>query len=124
MPIHSTAGLQLYSNLTGNKIGKSICVRAEIANETQTYYEYEQLVQFQLDVTNEIVSKLVKWRKPKTGYCLWQFKEIKNNNTGMVIVDFAHIMNGLYNINSIHRVKIGGSIMNGELQPAGGSLNI
>jgi hypothetical protein len=33
-------------------------------------------------------------------------------------------MNGLYNINSIHRVKIGGSIMNGELQPAGGSLNI
>jgi hypothetical protein len=34
-------------------------------------------------------------------------------------------MNGVYSqINSIHRVKIGGSIVSGQLQPAGGPLNI
>jgi hypothetical protein len=122
---HSTAGLQLYSNLTDNKIGESIGVRAAVVNETSTYYEYAQPVQFRLDVTNQIVTKFVRWRKPKTGYCLWQFKDIQNNNTGLVTVNFAHIMNGAYDhINSIHRARIGGNILNGQLQPAGGALNI
>jgi hypothetical protein len=111
--------------LTDNKIGESVCIRTPVASETATYYEYAQLTQFRLDVTNQIVTKLVKWRKPKTGYGFWQFKDIQNNNTGLVVVNFAHIMNGVYpQINSIHRAKIGGSIANGQLQPAGGPLNI
>jgi hypothetical protein len=122
---HSTAQLQLYSELTDNKIGESICIRTPVASETATYYEYAQLTQFRLDVTNQIVTKLVKWRKPKTGYGFWQFKDIKDNNTGLVTVNFAHIMNGLYSqINSIHRARIGGSIVGGQLQPSGGLLNI
>jgi hypothetical protein len=122
---HSTSNLQLYSNLTDNKIGQSVCIRAKVDKETTTYYEYVQLIQFKLDGTNNIATKYVRWRKPKTGYGFWQFKNIINNNTGLVTINFAHIMNGLYDhINSIHRVKIGGSIVNGQLQPAGGSLNI
>jgi hypothetical protein len=122
---HSTSGLQLYSNLTDNKIGQGACIRVTVNNETSTYYEYVALVQFRLDVTNQIVTKQARWRKPKTGYCFWQFTNIEDNNTGLVIVNFAHIMNGVYpQINSIHRAKIGGHIVNGQLQPAGGPLNI
>jgi hypothetical protein len=122
---HSSEHLQLYSNLTDNKIGESICIRAPVITEASTYYEYSQAVQFRLDVTNQIVTKKVKWRKPKEGYGFWQFTNIQNNNTGLVTINTAHIMNGVYpHINSTHRARIGGHIMNGQLQPAGGALNI
>jgi hypothetical protein len=122
----TTKGLQLYSNFTDNKIGQAISASAPKVLEKETYYEYSQLVQFRLDaVINSFRTKYVRWRLPKTGYHFWQFRDIQNNNTGLVTVNFAHIMNGLYShINSIHRAKIGGSIVGGQLQPAGGLLNI
>jgi hypothetical protein len=121
---HSTAGLQIYSNLTDNKIGHAVCIRVPIDHETSTYYEYDQLVQFRLDVTNQIVTQRIRWRKPKDGYRLWQFSNIENNNTGLVTVNCAHIMNGVYpNINSIHKAKIGGRITT-TLQPASIPLNV
>jgi hypothetical protein len=126
---HSTTGLKLYSNLTGNKIGQAVCIHVPVANETATYYEYEYPVQFRLDVTNQIVIRTVRWRKPKDGYCYHQFSGIENNNTGLVTVNFTHIMKGVYpqidaQRNYTHRMRIGGSIAAGQLQPAGGILNV
>jgi hypothetical protein len=123
----STAGLRLYSNLTDNKIGEAISIRSPVKGEGTTYYEFMQLVQFKIDSVNEYRTKLVKWRRPKTGYGYWQYKNIQNNNTGLVTVNFEHIMKGVYsqlNDKGVRRVRFGGSIANGQLQPAAGSLAI
>jgi hypothetical protein len=122
---HSTQGLQLYSNFTDNKIGEAVVCRAAPFSETGTYYEYADLVTFAKDFTSEYITRYVKWRRPKPNYGFWQFGKIINNGTTLVIIDFPHIMNGVYSfIDSVHRAKIGGRIVNNQLQPASFALNV
>jgi hypothetical protein len=122
---HSTQGLQLYSNFTDNKIGEAVVCRAVPFRETETYYEYADFVMFHKDFTTEYVTRYVKWRRPKPNYCFWQFDKIINNATTLVVIDFPHIMNGVYSfIDSVHRAKIGGRIVNNRLQPASFVLNV
>jgi hypothetical protein len=124
--LHSTQGLQLYSEQSDNKIGKAVLVPAALYSETTEYWEYIQRVLFKIDSMDEYYWKYCRWRMPKTGYCFWQFDgNIQNNDTGLVTVNCPHIMNGVYpEIHSIHRAKIGGKKEAGVLQPASGSLNV
>jgi hypothetical protein len=121
----TTEGLQLYSKFTDNKIGTAIVEPATPVNTTSSYYEFAQFVTFTIDGTSETRTQFMRWRKPIEGKSFYQFYIIENNNTGLVTVYFRHIASGLFsNNNSIHAARIGGHIVNGQLQPAGGSLNV
>jgi hypothetical protein len=122
---HSTQGLHLYNTVTDGKIGTAVLVPKQPLRETDNYYEYVDWLTFRLSSTDKYETHYYVWRIPKANQCFWQFPAIKNNGTGLVTIDFHHIMNGLYpNINSVHRAKIGGSIVNNQLLAANIALTV
>jgi hypothetical protein len=121
----TTAGLQLYSKLTDNRIGEAVIEPAKIATATSTYYEFAQNVTFTIDSTQETKRQFVKWRKPIAGEYWYQLAGIQNNNSGLVSVLFSHINNGLSpSINSVRIARIGGQIASGQLLPASTNFSV
>jgi hypothetical protein len=123
--LHSTQNLQLYSNVSDNKIGVAVVVPAVFVRETETYYEYVQEVVFKIDAANSYRTRYTKWRQPKEGFGFWQFDRIVDNDSTLVKVDCVHIMRGIYPYKGrLHRAKIGGAIQSGELLPATMALSV
>jgi hypothetical protein len=123
--MHTTEGLELYSKFTDNRIGEAVAEPANIVNVTDTYFEFAQFVTFNIDSTTVTKRRFAKWRKPRENEYWYQFLQILNNDSGLVTIEFAHISNGILDsINSFRSARIGGSIANGQLQPANTNLDV